>query len=929
MKIRRLTFIALMAVVISLFISVIGYAENIIEGNCGSSSVTYKLTSGYELVIGGNGVMPDYNSGQTSPWAEYSDSITAITIGSKITSIGKDAFVNISVNVMIPNTVSAIGEHAFGYKLVDGEYVKIDGFRITGEEDSEAERYAVNNGFTFITLTPSDIYEKLNDKLSYTLTPDGILTISGNGPIPDYSEEDPAPWSQYAKDVKNFRIKKIIVEEGVTHIGNYSFIDCESITEFVAPSTIKAIGDAAFKNCSALKTVTLKSGITTIGESAFEGCASLTNISLSSTITKIGDRAFYGCSSIQQIILPDAIKEFGAYSFAYCSKISSFVINDAIKTIPDGMFYNCTSLSSVSVGSSVYTIGDYAFVGCTSLRSITLSYTVKNIGQYAIGYEYKNSEYSLITKFTTEIQSYTPSVAKKYAQDNGLIFDNYRNVDTDSGDLTDEITWRFRPSTGVLNIIGDGEMPDYTSFESTPWAIYKDYIKQVTFSNGITNIGSYVFEGCFGLTHVDIPGSVQIIGEYAFAGTSIITLTVPSGVREIANNAFEGCSMLYTVTLPATLSSIGQSAFMGPNSIISITIPQSVTFIGEHALGYASNSNRADEYIIKSNSGTVAESYASANGITFVIVGYQEISDSSSGAIISIPESNYDKLSITFEKIKVGSILKDYVFLSDSYASIIYKINLLNDGKTIKVSGPISFSVPIPTGMENYVLNIYAIVDNKQFIPINYQKVGDKLSFSYDDVGEFVLTNADLTNLYTISVNYKYNDGSTASSTEYYKAISGATYRISAKEISGCNVDNSILSGTVGDKNIPLEFVYTRTSSNTNTDQTTRPVDNKGNKDDSLVPLIIITILLFLTLIAALVLLLYVRSKRDKNAKETERTMAAAAKHQIDSDENARTMVVPDFATRDIDIESLFADDPEEDNDIEKHMRNRKNRDNH
>ena len=51
--------------------------------------------------------------------------------------------------------------------------------------------------------------------------------------------------------------------------------------------------------------------------------------------------------------------------------------------------------------------------------------------------------------------------------------------------------------------------------------------------------------------------------------------------------------------------------------------------------------------------------------------------------MISIPETNYDKLSISFEKIKVGSTLKDLVLLSDNQTTIIYNLNLLNDGKII------------------------------------------------------------------------------------------------------------------------------------------------------------------------------------------------------------------------------------------------------
>ncbi len=980
MKFKRLTLIALFVLLMSLLISVIGYADNVIDGQCKESEVTYKITSDNALVICGNGDMPDYN-GEERPWDPYTESILSLIIENSVTGIGKDAFLNIDVDVTIPTSVVSIGEYAFGYNYDGTKYTKIDGFTITSEEGTAAERYANANGFDFVPLTPSDISGDCNNKISFTLTPDGILTISGGGVMPDYSPDLPSPWSQYAYGSGKYIIKKVIIEEGITHIGNYAFADCYTLKEYVAPQTLKTIGDYAFSNCISLTSatignqiigigerafqlsgltsvtlpkdivgfgegifygctsleqavissfqipfkafaectslykVTMYNGVQTIEESAFEGCISLVNVSLPSSLTKISLRAFYGCSSIGQIILPDSIKEFGPYCFAYCSKINNFVINDVVKSVPEGMFYNCKELSNITVGDSVYTIGDYAFAGCTSLRSIFLSYKVKNIGMYAIGYEYseEDSDYTLISKFTTEVESFTPSVARKYAEENGLNFTNYKTVDTDTGEITEEITWRFRPSTGVLNIIGKGAMPNYPSFDYAPWAIYKDYIKQVTFSSGITNIGSCVFEGCFGIENIDIPGSVQVIGTSAFAGTSIVTLNIPSGVREIANSAFEGCTMLYTVNLPATLTSIGQSAFRGPNSIITISVPQSVVFIGEYALGYSSNESTIDGYIIKAPSGSLAESYANSNNITFIIAGYEEISDKKTGCMISIPESTYDKLTLSFEKIKVGSILKNLVLLNDNQTTIIYKIDLLNDGKIINVAGPISYAVPIPSGMESYIVNIYAIVDNKIFVPINYQKVGDKFSFTYDKLSEFVLTTADLSDLRTITIHYKFSDGTLAAPTVYYKASTGASYRFTANEIDGYTVNNSVLSGSVQDTNITLEFLYTKKSSTTTPIITTEPEEVTENTDDSLIVLIIITIVLFITLIAALILLLYIRSKREKKAKETKRTMAAAAKRQHVSDKNARTMVVPDFATREIDIESLFADDPEED----------------
>ena len=147
---------------------------------------------------------------------------------------------------------------------------------------------------------------------------------------------------------------------------------------------------------------------------------------------------------------------------------------------------------------------------------------------------------------------------------------------------------------------------------------------------------------------------------------------------------------------------------------------------------------------------------------------------------------------------------------------------------------------------------------------------------------------------------------------------------VTAKDIAGCTGTESILSGTVADSNITLEFIYTKDSVVTDPVQTTDPDKQESNQDDSLIVLLIIAIVLFITLIAALILLIYIRSKREKKAKETKRTMAAAAKNQHISDRNARTMIVPDITTREIDIESLFADDPEEDTETQAQVRNKK-----
>ena len=71
----------------------------------------------------------------------------------------------------------------------------------------------------------------------------GTLTISGTGAMKNYSYNSPkAPWSSYS-------IKKVILENGITSIGNYAFRDCSSLASVTIPNSVTSIGNYAFEGC--------------------------------------------------------------------------------------------------------------------------------------------------------------------------------------------------------------------------------------------------------------------------------------------------------------------------------------------------------------------------------------------------------------------------------------------------------------------------------------------------------------------------------------------------------------------------------------------------------------------------------------------------------------------------------------------------------
>ena len=122
------------------------------------------------------------------------------------------------------------------------------------------------------------------------------LTISGSGKISNNDQ----PWISYASDIES-----LVIEEGVTSIGNYAFYDCTGLTSVSIPNSVTAIGNYAFCGCSNLTTVTIEGSIDSIGNSAFYGCANLISFEYRGTKgPKAGKYVFIGCGGVT-IFVPE------------------------------------------------------------------------------------------------------------------------------------------------------------------------------------------------------------------------------------------------------------------------------------------------------------------------------------------------------------------------------------------------------------------------------------------------------------------------------------------------------------------------------------------------------------------------------------------------------------------------------------------------
>lgn len=190
------------------------------------------------------------------------------------------------------------------------------------------------------------------DNATYTLDENGLLTISGTGEIDDYAFEE------------NEDIKKVVIEDGITYIG-----------------------ECAFSGCSNLASLDLPNSLTIIGSEAFAGCSNLTNVVIPDSVTDIWNGSFANCKNLVNVELPSGLDYWGNDVFNGCSGLTSIVIPNGIDRVNHRDFANCTNLKSVSIPVSVTDIRSEAFDGCANLTDIYYAGTESQWNEIKKGYE--------------------------------------------------------------------------------------------------------------------------------------------------------------------------------------------------------------------------------------------------------------------------------------------------------------------------------------------------------------------------------------------------------------------------------------------------------------------------------------------------------------------------------------------------------------
>ena len=358
--------------------------------------------------------------------------------------------------------------------------------------------------------------------VTWVLTTDGTLILSGTGAVAAYENRKDTPWRDYNYQILQlevqkgitsvsglcscYKLREVSLPEGLISLGKLTFMDCWELQEIRLPKSLKTLGEGTFASCFALTEIELPEGLETIGEGFLYHCISLTSVVIPASVTEMGDRPFSGDWALKTVEIKGNVPRLSNYSFHECDALQEVLITGSVGTIGDDAFKELDSLERVQIASGLKTIGKRAFWLCDNLTTVSLPDGVTSIGEEAF------KECSSLTTINLP-NSITTIGANAF---NGTKL------------------------TGPLNI-----------------------------PSSLVSLGDNAFHGCGGITGTLVfPAAMENISTNVFAGCSgIEEIILPRGVLTIGAGAFNNCSGVQRLWLTNSIQSIGANAFNGMKNL--------------------------------------------------------------------------------------------------------------------------------------------------------------------------------------------------------------------------------------------------------------------------------------------------------------------------------------------------------------------------
>ena len=206
----------------------------------------------------------------------------------------------------------------------------------------------------------------------------GVLCISGTGSMESFRQNGGYPWASVSG-----RIREVVIEEGITTVGDGAFVWCQKLQTVRIADTVNEIGENAFWGCTELQSVILPEHVTEIGSGAFFLCKSLTEITVPAGVTQLAEGVFAQCESLETVTLHDEITVIEKDAFSRCYGLKHLTLPGSLEGIGYHAFFGCVQLQQLTFGNELKCIDNAAFYGCDRLTSLRFMGPAPELGALA------------------------------------------------------------------------------------------------------------------------------------------------------------------------------------------------------------------------------------------------------------------------------------------------------------------------------------------------------------------------------------------------------------------------------------------------------------------------------------------------------------------------------------------------------------------
>ena len=169
-----------------------------------------------------------------------------------------------------------------------------------------------------------------------------VLTISGEGAIPDFIWPADRSWYEYQDQVE-----KIVVEEGVTKIGYDGLAQCANLKRIEVASSVKTLTAFSFALNPKLASLQLPESVDLFGHGLFQDCESLKSVTLPAGAKEIGSSFFTNCKNLTSVTIPEGVTKICFFSFHGCEKLTKIYIPQSLTTIEENALAGCPLLNDI------------------------------------------------------------------------------------------------------------------------------------------------------------------------------------------------------------------------------------------------------------------------------------------------------------------------------------------------------------------------------------------------------------------------------------------------------------------------------------------------------------------------------------------------------------------------------------------------------